>query len=663
MKLNLSRRTSLLISILILVVAGSVGTVGIIGSSNTVLSTTEQALTNAAKDGVMIIEGAIAKDLAVLEELANRQSTKSMDWNKQREYLKLDVERLGFLDIGIVSPNGSAQYISDGSTADLSGRSYIDKALAGETNISDVIISKVTNEPVIMLATPIKQDNKVVGVLVARKAGTVLGEITDQMGFGENGYAFVLGYDGTIFAHDNDEYVTNQKNVFVDEDTKKLGDALKELEASGSHMIRYEFLGSKRIMGVDIVGETGWILVVGSYESDVLGGLNRLTMLLSIIGIALMLIGVIIAGYFGRSLSKPIVEYAKIIDKLADYDLRFDEKSSALKYLKRKDEIGDIGNSLGKMQKNLINLIGQINNVSQQVASSSEELTATSEQSAMASEEVARAIQDIAEGATEQAKETEQGAVNVQELGKHIQNSILSVVNLNKAADRVYLLKNEGLEIIKELVQKTKESSDASANIYQIILKTNESTVKIEQASEMIKSIADQTNLLALNASIEAARAGDAGRGFAVVADEIRKLAEQSNAFTQEIAKIVSELTEKTGNAVSQMKEVGVIVEAQTTSVNHTNNKFEGIDESIEEIRKLVQVINNIDSLMENERDKVIQVIQYLSSISEENAAGTEEASASVEEQTVSMAEIAHASEALSELANELQESIIKFKY
>ncbi|HHX59854.1 MAG TPA: methyl-accepting chemotaxis protein [Epulopiscium sp.] len=663
MKFNLSKRIALLISILILVVAGSIGGLGVIISSNTVLENTDETLGNAAKDGVMIIEGTIGKDLAVLEELASRRSTQGMDWNTQKEYLALDVERLGFLDIGVTSPNGSTRYVSDGSTADLGERDYIKKALQGESNISDVIISKVTNKPVIMLATPIKDNNKVVGVLIARRDGTVLGEITDRMGFGKRGYAFILGSDGTMYAHNNDDYVLEQMNIFTNEDTKYLGDAINKLGIGNSGVIKYKFLGDKRIMGIEPIESTGWILAVGSYETDVMAGLTKLKIALIILIAVFMVLGIIVALYFGKSISNPIVEYSNIIKRLADYDLRFDENSKALKYLKRKDEIGDIGNALGTMQKNLIGLVGQIGNISQQVASSSEELTATSEQSAVASEEVARAIQEIAEGASEQAKETEKGAITVNELGVQIQNSLQSVVNLNKAADQVYSLKNEGLDIIRELVEKTKQSSEASKNIYNIILNTNESTVKIEKASEMIKSIADQTNLLALNASIEAARAGDAGRGFAVVADEIRKLAEQSTAFTQEIAVIIKELSDKTGNAVIQMQEVAIIVESQTTSVNNTNNKFEGIDHSIEEIRELVRIIDQIDTQMEKEKDKVIEVIHYLSSISEENAAGTEEASASVEEQTVSMAEIAHASEALSELANDMQESIIRFKY
>ncbi|WP_041720473.1 methyl-accepting chemotaxis protein [Alkaliphilus metalliredigens] len=157
-------------------------------------------------------------------------------------------------------------------------------------------------------------------------------------------------------------------------------------------------------------------------------------------------------------------------------------------------------------------------------------------------------------------------------------------------------------------------------------------------------------------------RAGDAGKGFAVVADEIRKLAEQSSAFTEEIATIIKELTDKTGNAVKTMQEVGKITKSQTESVELTNVKFKGIDDAIEDMKGIIAEINESGQSMEVKKDEIISIIENLSAISEENAAGTEEAAASVEQQTAAMEEIANGSDALARLAEEMQESIAKFK-
>lgn len=661
--MSLSKRTALIISSLVLVVSVSIGLVGIVLSTNAIQENIDETLRNAAKDGVKIVDASIAKDLSVLQELANRSTTQSMKWETQRNSLKSDISRLGFLDIGIVDLDGKVRYVSDDSTADLSERDYIKEALQGNTVISDVLISKVTNSAVVMLATPIQDNNKVVGAIIARSDGTALVDITDQMGFGERGYAFILGADGTIYAHQNREFVMEQKNIFADEDTKGLAEEIQRIGIGNKGIIDFEFMGTRRIMGVEPMESTGWILAVGAYRDDVLAGLVQ-ARTVTIIGVLVfMVLGVAVALYFGRSLSKPIVEYSAIIEKMANYDLSVDENSKALAYLKRKDEIGNIGRSLLSMQRNLVALIGEVNNTSQQVASSAEELTATSQQSTLAADEVAKVIEDIAQGATVQAKESENGAETVDSLGNKIQENIIGVRNLSEAANKINILKDEGIEIINDLVQKTEESSQASREIYNIILSTNEGVKKISAASEMIKSIAAQTNLLALNAAIEAAHAGESGKGFAVVAEEIRKLAEQSDSFTEEISRSIRELVGETQVAVEQIKKVDEAVVSQTESVNNTNHKFEGIAGSIEEIRELVDAIDEIDRQMEVERDKVIQLIQHLSSISEENAASTEEASASVEEQTASMAEIANASEALAQLASELQESVAKFKY
>ena len=667
MKLNLSKRIALLVSIIVLIVSIGLGLSAWMVSSKVVIRQTEEALLELAAEGVKHIESEIDKDLNVLQELANRARTQTMDWKMQQESLKSEISRLGYLDMAIVTSDGKAHYILSGEMADLGDRNYVEKAFQGEANISNVLVSRVTNEVVIMYAVPITVNNKIEGVLVARRDGTALNEITDKMGFGENGYAYIMGIDGTIYAHPDRENVLNQRNVLGDIETngefKNWGLALEKLGVGNQGVINYEFLNTKRYIGISPMANTGWMVGVGAQESDVLSGLNKLRNIIAIGAIIFLVLGLLAAVILGMSISKPIVDLSNIIEDISNYNLSMTQDSKVLKYLKRKDEIGDISNSLLVMHKNLLSLIQDISNASEQVAASSEELTATSQQSATASDEIAKVIEEIAEGASDQANNTQEGALNIDQLSKLMEKNQQELQDINHAADEIEGLKNEGLKIVGKLVSKTKESNDASNTIYDIITNTNKSAEKIENASEMIKSIAEQTNLLALNAAIEAARAGEAGNGFAVVAEEIRKLAEESNRFTEEIVQIIQDLLQKTSYAVSTMENIKAVIKSQAESVEMTNERFEGIANSIEKMGNLIVLINESGIEMQSKRDEIIGVIQNLSAISEENAAGTQEASASVEEQTASMEEIAAASEVLAQLANQMQESVAKFKF
>lgn len=99
------------------------------------------------------------------------------------------------MEMGVATPDGKTRY-TDGSTAELGDRDYFRSALAGKVVMSDVVISRVTGKPVIMMAAPITVDGRSVGVLLARLDGQLLSEITDKVKFGDIGYSYIIGSSG-----------------------------------------------------------------------------------------------------------------------------------------------------------------------------------------------------------------------------------------------------------------------------------------------------------------------------------------------------------------------------------------------------------------------------------------------------------------------------------
>lgn len=667
MKLDLSKKIALYVAILVLLVSSAIGILSYKLSSDALVSQAEQSLVDLTDVDSLRVKDTVDSRLHLLQEIANRARTQSMDIAIQRESLKGDIERLGYLDMAIVTPDGTATYILGDKTADLSDREYVKKALSGEANVSDVIISKVTNEAVLMYAAPIKVDNSVVGVLLGRRDGNALGEITETMGFGENGYAYIINTDGVTVAHPNKENVMNQfspieaakENPALESLAQLVGTMLEAKHGIGS----YQYDNKDLYSAYNEITGTNWILVQTAEKKEVLHGLIALKRLLLIASLICLILGVIFAYLLGKSIAKPIKGLSEDILKISNYDLSINQDSNINKYIKNTDEVGVIASSLSVMQQNLIQLIQGINESAQNVASSSQELTATSQQSATAAEEVAKTISEIANGASDQAGETEKGAYNVDELGSLISSDILLIQDLNDSANTVEDLKNQGFEVLSDLTDKTYLVSKSAKEVQDIINTTNSNAQSISAASEMIKNIADQTNLLALNAAIEAARAGESGRGFAVVADEIRKLAEQSTNFTSEISNIIDSLTNQTNFAVKKINEVGEIVGLQNESLNQTNAQFKGIADAIDNVKTIVDHLDKSSKTMDVKKTEIIAIIQNLSAISEENAASTQEASASIEEQTAAMEQIADASDSLALLAQQMQENISVFKY
>ncbi|SFH66764.1 methyl-accepting chemotaxis sensory transducer with Cache sensor [Tindallia magadiensis] len=625
----------------------------------------ETVATSEAKYVQALIEG----QLAYMEGLAENPIVmdETLSWEERSRFMVREAQRAGYDAFVYVEPDGSARSMDHvDQRGNVGEREYFQEAMAGNSVVSDVLASVESGEIIFNYAVPVKDNGRVVGVLYGRRTAHVMSEVVSDIQYKETGFSYIVNQEGRIVADRNTDLVLQQVNLLEeaaqDETQSQRRAVLQEMVQGNTGSGAYPYQGVDQILGFSPIEGTPWTIAVGIHTEEILEGIGSLRNGLMMAVLISVILGFMITYFVSNSISKPIVATTAAIEKFARLDFAKDENQAGYRYLQRKDEIGIMLNALVKMRISVSEFLVKTSSHVEQVAAASEELTATSQQSSMAANEVARTIEEIAKGATDQAKDTESGAGYVEALGRQIEMNTSQMNELNESASNVILSKDKGIETLKGVLEETESMKTAIKSIETMIRETEESSQKIHEASKMINSIAEQTNLLALNAAIESARAGEAGRGFAVVAEEIRKLAEQSSQFSQNIGSVVDELTMNTKDAVHTMGKVEVAAERQDSAIENTSQTFDEIDGAINKTLESIRALDESTKTIEKQKDSIISVIENLSAIAEENAASTEEASASVEEQTASMDEIANSSSELATIAQELQEEIYKFK-
>ncbi|WP_391204884.1 methyl-accepting chemotaxis protein [Psychrobacillus sp. L4] len=397
------------------------------------------------------------------------------------------------------------------------------------------------------------------------------------------------------------------------------------------------------------------LLAAGSSENT--SFIQKTKTLALTLGVIAILVGILIALFMGRVISKPIIALANSAKKLAEGDLSVNEVN-----VKNKDEIGELVHSFNDMAKNLRMVIEQVSLNSIHVASSAEELTASAEQTTQATNQIATSIQDIASGAETQVLGANECSTAMQEMTIGIQQVAETSSTVSESAIETSKEAHLGNELLQKVIQQMNTINLSVEDSASVIRKLGGLSQEIGNIIGVITGIADQTNLLALNAAIEAARAGEHGKGFAVVADEVRKLAEQSKESADQIADLINQIQVDTGRAVNVMEVGTKEVASGMTVVQEAGAGFEKILTSIEQVTSQIQEVSAISEEMSASAEEVNASLEEMASIAQLSASNTQNVASASEEQLASMEEISTSASSLSTMAEDLQTLVKQFK-
>ena len=241
-------------------------------------------------------------------------------------------------------------------------------------------------------------------------------------------------------------------------------------------------------------------------------------------------------------------------------------------------------------------------------------------------------MEALTAGVDQTADRTAQVATAMEEMNSTVLEVTRNAGETAEAADRANSVANDGGSVVQETVEEIQLVADTAENLAESLGDLAQQASGIGRVMTVINDIADQTNLLALNAAIEAARAGDAGRGFAVVADEVRKLAEKTMDATREVERAIGQIQDSSANAVRGMDETKQRVVKTAEMAERAGGVLSDI---VQQANLIADMVRNIATASEQQSatsDEVNLSVSEINHLSQEVSQGIQQANAAIRE-------------------------------
>jgi len=305
---------------------------------------TEKLMAQTAKGLGEQVDAWIDNNVSVLRTAANLDEITSMDRERQEPVLKaIQKEYPWMYLVFTLGADGMNVARNDGKPlTDYSDRQYYKDAINGKKLSWQTLIGKTSKKPALVLAVPIRDGDRLVGVIAAAMTIDVISSNIANWRQGDTGYAFLVDEKGFVVSHPNKQYVSKRENL-------NSHPLIASFRKKGWRTISSNFTApdGESAFGHVRSNNYGWALVLQQEEKEVFAAYNRTQEFALILLASTVVLVLIIAWFSARAIVTPIMKLTDAAERmsLGELNVKIDVKS--------KDEIGLLAQAVGRMQTSL----------------------------------------------------------------------------------------------------------------------------------------------------------------------------------------------------------------------------------------------------------------------------------------------------------------------
>lgn len=519
---------------------------------------------------------------------------------------------------------------------------------------TDPFFDKTSGAMILTTAVPFNNNNKFQGVVTANINLTSLQQKISDIHVGKNGWAFLLDRNGNFIANKDHENSTNHQ--IMNDSNLSLAQIGQEIMSNNNgNAIFSDDRGSNKVY-YQTVPDTSWKLAIVISEEELYQKLNDYFIISLMIIIVLICFIIMVIYFYSLYITNNIKKVNILSQAMSNGDL------TQTIPIKTVDEFGQMGTNLNTMAGNLKSILLQVSESAKSVSVTSVLLSDNAEQSAKATEEIAQSIQEVASGTHTQLSLIDAAVEETTDMFVNIKKNTQRIELASQSAKDALQTAIEGKSDIAEAINQINLISRNSLDSVGIIRQLEEKSKKINHIMTLLSTIAKQTKMLALNAGIIAAEAGSNGKIFSVISREICLLAENSTKSNNEIETLITEIQEDISHAVKVLEDGDSSIQDGKLLTKKAGDSFSTILNLVDGVSGQAGEMTNEIIMIRMNMQKMVENMEVVSNIYGSSASSTSHISATTEEQTAAIQEVASYSNELAHMAKVLQQSVASFK-